>query len=878
MKQVYLCLRRSLLGFLLCWGIIAASAQSLSTDPEFSGSGSGGSPPKPFRECYLEDFGFAENKNFYEKKSTKGNINAITKFRKERLGEIDTDKLIFYNSSGAIIGQSENWGPTFTEYTWDGKKKLMGAYSVVTNSAGYNQPYFHAGPDHTPGDGSNGYMLLVDSHKNTETYFDRVWDYGDGIAGGRGYRFSLWLKNVNNQNPGLVAPQVRVRIYDVSSHPNVLLVEDIFSPPANTPGDDGPEWREFVLKINRLPAGATKLRLRISNVVANEFGNDLAIDDIGFCSVKIEAKNDCPSTKIKFNSSVGGVTAKSVLVNDKVNGEEISLSSNPLPVLLTPGTSPVPGFVSMDEKGFITVKPGTPPGIYEYSYTICSTKPGLEDVCDTAKACFEVKCDGITVVAGAVIDVRNSPAAPIVNVPISLVPQFAGADTLRQWTNANGEFRFTGVPEGDYLVQVQDHYLITHSELFPVTSSLHFGTVEKCKPIKHIFEYEYSNFPVIGDFVWLDVNDDEEQNEWFDANGDNRISKNDINIENFEAISYQDWEWIDINGNDTWDGADDFGELNKAGIGNASYKNIVVTGPEGYRDSLVVGVDGLWRDRPRDARGDGLFGDFVATLVREPVFDSLTVALWATGKVKTFDNDGNAVVNSGGRVARRAIAQRNSRTAAEEVYMMYGSFKEGAVSFSQPQNLSFDIPLNVRDSPLPVSWVDFSARWNSEEKAVALEWRTEFEIDNEGFDIEHSVDAASWKKVGFVKAETPDSDRLKHYKFSHAEAKSGVNYYRLKQMDLFGNFDYSVIQSVTILRNDEIAIYPNPAADLLHVSESTLSRGLKAVSLFDPVGRNVREYKTHMSTLNLTGLTPGIYHVKMTFDDDTFEVVKILKK
>ncbi|HFA49288.1 MAG TPA: hypothetical protein ENJ95_09750 [Bacteroidetes bacterium] len=48
------------------------------------------------------------------------------------------------------------------------------------------------------------------------------------------------------------------------------------------------------------------------------------------------------------------------------------------------------------------------------------------------------------------------------------------------------------------------------------------------------------------------------------------------------------------------------------------------------------------------------------------------------------------------------------------------------------------------------------------------------------------------------------------YNFIHQNPNSGINYYRLKQIDFDGGFEYSKIISVEIKKDNDINIYPNP--------------------------------------------------------------------
>ncbi|MFB2118458.1 hypothetical protein, partial [Parapedobacter sp. 2B3] len=216
----------------------------------------------------FEDFGRAVpgNPDHEHYTSTQNGNQGQVYFRKTPLSDIDPNNLLFYIPSNppASYG-STNWGPQYRDNVG------RGSYSIVTNSRGYRNVYFYAGLDHTEGDGELGYMLLVDAHSSTTLYFDREME---GLCAGTRFEFSAWVKDVNNG--GSTKPRIQFDIINAST--NALIssypsTDDDVSP-ANT-------WKQITMDFE-MPAGVNKIKLRISNIVSQHNGNDIAIDDIGF--------------------------------------------------------------------------------------------------------------------------------------------------------------------------------------------------------------------------------------------------------------------------------------------------------------------------------------------------------------------------------------------------------------------------------------------------------------------------------------------------------------------------------------------------------------------------------------------------------------------
>ncbi|MHC0443430.1 HYR-like domain-containing protein, partial [Flavobacterium sp. 3-210] len=266
------------------------------------------------------------------------------------------------------------------------------------------------------------------------------------------------------------------------------------------------------------------------------------------------------------------------------------------------------------------------------TYTLTATAPvnGEGQVC-TATATVTITQPNYKVkISGQVINVDTN--TPIANVPVTLIPQ--GTTTgpiLIRITNANGEYSFSGMVAGSYLVQVQDANLNSAYELYPVDSSLFFTTLEECKFQVHNFLYGKSNLPVLGDYVWYDTNSNGIQDEWYDANNDGVVTKNIPDADG--AIDYSLWEWIDLNGDGSYTGPQNAGELNAGGFGNAKSSNIIVDGPNGYHDEVIVGIQGFWRNRPEIANP---YGEYKVKLVRDANLDAVAAALGATGLVKVL--------------------------------------------------------------------------------------------------------------------------------------------------------------------------------------------------------------------------------------------------
>lgn len=143
--------------------------------------------------------------------------------------------------------------------------------------------------------------------------------------------------------------------------------------------------------------------------------------------------------------------------------------------------------------------------------------------------------------------------------------------------------------------------------------------------------------------------------------------------------------------------------------------------------------------------------------------------------------------------------------------------------------------------PLPVEWLD-KPRAKLVNGDVHINWFTSSEVFNDRFEIEHSLDAKNYSKIGNVNG-TGNSSVTNRYKFIHPNAPAGLNYYRIKQIDYDGKFEYSPNLSILVKERIPFSLFPNPA------NERVILKGESSdylVYLFNGSG-------TKMATFDFTG-------------------------
>lgn len=135
-------------------------------------------------------------------------------------------------------------------------------------------------------------------------------------------------------------------------------------------------------------------------------------------------------------------------------------------------------------------------------------------------------------------------------------------------------------------------------------------------------------------------------------------------------------------------------------------------------------------------------------------------------------------------------------------------------------------------NPLPVIWGAFTA--TAVEVDARLEWETSAENNCRNYEVERSMDGRLFQQIGSRSCN--NNQGTNKYLYDDKNPGKGTFYYRLKQVDGDGQFDYSVIRKVSFGESRSIVVYPNPVREKLVVANVP---GNSDIRLFDALGRTV---------------------------------------
>jgi len=174
---------------------------------------------------------------------------------------------------------------------------------------------------------------------------------------------------------------------------------------------------------------------------------------------------------------------------------------------------------------------------------------------------------------------------------------------------------------------------------------------------------------------------------------------------------------------------------------------------------------------------------------------------------------------------------------------------------------------NSQTDPLPVELISFSTKQAS--LGILLQWQTATELNNDYFDIERSEDGVIFYKIARL-AGKGTTDEVQHYQYIDKAPIANVEYYRLKQVDYDGAFEYSktIVGYADHLASQlQMSAYPNPAAERVAI-KSVRPVDFTEIQLINIAGQRVENLlnKVVGSGLNyevaLPVLDKGLYYIK----------------
>jgi hypothetical protein len=254
-------------------------------------------------------------------------------------------------------------------------------------------------------------------------------------------------------------------------------------------------------------------------------------------------------------------------------------------------------------------------------------------------------------------------------------------------------------------------------------------------------------------------------------------------------------------------------------------------------------------------------GDFAATISGTAAVNQ-TGALAISTSTLIADVQG-WLANSAGNFGWEIVgsSEGTSNTARR-----FGS-RENATASERPQ-------LTITyTGGLPVTLKSFTTALRQQN--ALLEWTTSTEINNDYFNIEHSLDGRHYTIEGKVKG--AGNSTVEHkYSFVHKTVTAGKNFYRLAQYDLNGDVKYSSVVTLNKTSSFSIETAPNPATSSLILTSDEPLKG-KSFLIRSAIGEVVQKGILSNLPLNIAHLTGGMYFISVQGVDQRMQTTVFIK-
>lgn len=228
----------------------------------------------------------------------------------------------------------------------------------------------------------------------------------------------------------------------------------------------------------------------------------------------------------------------------------------------------------------------------------------------------------------------------------------------------------------------------------------------------------------------------------------------------------------------------------------------------------------------------------------------------------------------------------NQRTLDELVAFKIVSSFQGSTtdaSFASRENSNQDFRPQIivfgEETPMPVTYLYFKGK-RQDTGAVQLDWATTTEQNHRYFEIERSENGIRFNRIGTV--EKPDFTQAYNlYSFPDTEFAKSYPYplfYRIRQIDLNGTFEYSPIISVAGDKNAKITFGPNPSSGRVTLMLPSQPEIPLEFRLINQNGNIIQQLKLKelKYELELSSYPRGLYSGVIQHIDGSIETLKII--
>ena len=238
------------------------------------------------------------------------------------------------------------------------------------------------------------------------------------------------------------------------------------------------------------------------------------------------------------------------------------------------------------------------------------------------------------------------------------------------------------------------------------------------------------------------------------------------------------------------------------------------------------------------------------------------VAIWNTDKSYTTSNYTNTIATNATDLVDYYHFNQSSTSSSDPIRDATSSANNGTNTSSGSNYVDF--VGSGSSTPLPVELIHFELTPNGE--SIEIHWSTASELNNHFFTLEKSWDGIHWNVLAKLEGKGTSND-LSHYSFTDLQPYPNQTFYRLKQTDFNGKFEYVAMKSVSSENGDisQISVSPNPSSNWLKIEN--VSFPLEQIRFFNAMCDDVSDQisivqqTNHSLLVDISSLPNGLHSI-----------------
>ncbi len=205
-------------------------------------------------------------------------------------------------------------------------------------------------------------------------------------------------------------------------------------------------------------------------------------------------------------------------------------------------------------------------------------------------------------------------------------------------------------------------------------------------------------------------------------------------------------------------------------------------------------------------------------------------------------------------------------------------FRTGSSSDGRYVKIKDFIVKGEATNTLPLDLLSFTAKLDQRiSTQVNLIWQTTNEINTSKFEVERSADGQTFQQIKIIATKNTSGNHT--YNFTDENPLQGLTYYRLKQIDINGDYKYSKLQVINNQAEGSLNVYPNPVANILTVNHPQAGQN-STIQIVNVNGKTVKIIQVDISsfktTTDVSTLPSGLYILHLS-NGNNQSVLKFIK-